>query len=126
MLITPHSLKTLALVAVFAKNAIAQATSATGISIASLPAPTDPPNFQYSFNVVFEGGQCSGSQQLEILNTMQNVAGLADRAKLWKTDPSHDRQDEVDYWFGSGSADRATWIKSNAALDHVFHCRLIY
>ena len=129
MLITHFSLKALAFIAIFVRNVAAVASSSDGVPSAvlqSLPAPTDPPNFQYKFNIIFEGGECSNSQQLGILDTLRNVAALAQRVRFWQSDPLHDWQDEVDYWFGSGSANQATWIKSDATLNHEFHCRLIY
>lgn len=118
MLITSYSsLKALACIALFASNAAAVNNSSSGVVIEAIPNPTATPNFQYRFNVNFKGGKCSAWQQAEIRKTMNNVAGLADRAKLWEDDAFHDWQKEVNYWFGTGSASHDTWIKSNATFN---------
>ncbi|KAM0802519.1 hypothetical protein BDR22DRAFT_819622 [Usnea florida] len=90
--------------------------AAANASIRGLPNPGTTPAFDYDFNVIFEGGRCSASQQATILETMAYVAGLSDRIKLWEEDSFHDWQPEVKYWFGENPQSKDAWIKSNAAL----------
>ena len=109
-------INTLAFIALFARYA----TTLTGNSSVSpneFPKPDDPPKFDYNCNVVFKDGQCSGSQQDTIVDTMNNIAGLSDRVKLWKEDIFHDWRPEVNYWFGEDSVLHATHIKSNRVGD---------
>lgn len=113
---------------VFAKQALAQAAVANltahnivdslvaeggNPNIQSKPNPTDPPSFQYPFNIQFHSS-CTVDQREVIVTTLANIAGLADRVQLWETDVFHDWQNEVSYWFGDDSPKYDTYIKSEA------------
>lgn len=133
MLVSHPSLRALAFIAALASNAFAVTNSSTatpivannGTTVARLsaanpgnatvqaqPAPTDTPGFDYNFNLIFTGGQCSDSQKAIIRGTIKNIGGLARRGRLWENDVFHDWQPEVDYWFGSQSAENFKWITS--------------
>ena len=102
----------------FTKFSTAQ-TSGNNLTIQLYPNPSDPPDFAYDFNVAFSAS-CSAAQQDAILATMNNVAGLADRVKLWRTDAFHDWDDEVYYWFGSKTKANEQWIKSKTSRSTSF------
>lgn len=108
---TSASFSTLALTVLFATYGAAQNAS-SNLTAQWKPSPTEKPDFQYTFDVRFTA-DCSATQQEEILTSMNNVAGLADRAQLWEVDVFHNWQNEVDYWFGDGSALNDDWIKNN-------------
>ncbi|KAF6229876.1 hypothetical protein HO133_004213 [Letharia lupina] len=120
MHITHISLKALASVAVFARHAAASANLSNSsterlspIVVDSIPAPDTQPEFKFDFNVIFEGGKCSASQQAAILLTMKNIAGFSKRARLWKEDEFHDWSGEVTHWFGESAHTQAAWIRNN-------------
>lgn len=131
MLVTQLSLNALAFMALFAEYAATLANISSPIranlsidrssSTANSNFSTESGNFStlaeefdQDFNVIFEGGQCSPSQQAKILDTMKWIAASSDNVKLWKNDFFHDWQSEVTYWFGSRSANYEQPIKSNA------------
>lgn len=119
MYFTRISISTLvALAALFTKYSTAQ-TNSSNLTVQLYPNPSDTPNFAYDFNVAFTSS-CSADQQAAILATMNNVAGLADRAKLWETDTFHDWDDEVWYWFGNNARKNDKWIKSKASRSTSF------
>lgn len=144
MLITHPLVSALAFIAVFASNAVALTNSSTetlgsagnstamaklstqkpgNASIQSNPDPSDPPDFNHNFKLVFDGGSCSSYQRAVIQATMKNIAGLADRGRLWGNDDFHDWQDEVDYWFGQDSSRNYKWIQSKTTLICLILCR---
>ena len=119
MYFIPISISTLvALAVLFTKYTTAQ-TNGSNLTVQLYPNPSDPPNFAYDFNVAFTSS-CSSVQQKDILATMNNVAGLADRVKLWETDLLHDWDDEVFYWFGSKTRQNDQWIKSKTSRSTSF------
>lgn len=89
MRITLPSIKALAFIAVFARNAAAQATSTTDV-IAATPAPNDTPDFKYQFKINFSGGECTELQQKHIESALKNIGALAYRGGLWQTTPFRD------------------------------------
>ena len=120
---TMYSIRTsfstlLALTVVFTKYSAAQ-TNSSNLTVQLYPNPSDTPNFEYDFNVDFTS-ICTADQRAAILVTMNNVAGLADRVKLWETDAFHDWDDEVFYWFGYEARKNDKWIKSTTARSTSF------
>ena len=122
MLITLPSIKKLAFIAVFARNAAAQANSTMGV-IAATPAPSATPDFQYQFKIDFSGGKCTQNQQRYIEAALKNIGALAYRGGLWQTTPFRDWTPEVNYWFGNLADTQAAWIKSIALLNYNFYFR---
>ena len=114
MYFTRISISTLvALAVLFTRYSTAQTTS-SNLTAQGYPNPSDPPDFAYNFKVSFDIS-CSAAQAEVILATMNNIAGLADRVKLWETDLFHDWNDEVEYWFGDKAKQNDQWIKSKTS-----------
>ena len=65
------------------------------------PNPKTPPNFEYTFELHFEGGRCTQDQQEKLRVVLNNVAGVADRGKLWMDDALHSWERDVMNWMGS-------------------------
>ena len=86
------------------------------VTIAGLPAPTDKPKFEYVFDMRFSGGRCTNDQQSKIRTVMKNVAGLADRGRLWKQDAFHKWQSDMVHWLGRNVDANEAWIKSASAM----------
>ena len=128
MLITWPSLKALALVAVFARNAAAVSNPSTGVIVGPTPYPTAKPEKNHDFKIVFTNGSCSESQQRTTMETLDSIANMVEQTTIWKTDRTgdHDWDQIVEYWFGSSSARQVEWIQSNAPLNHAFHRRATY
>ena len=87
-------------------------SSVTGSAIlAGLPNPTESPVFDYVFQLNFGGGQCSYDQQERLREVFNNMAGLADRIQLWKTDAFFEWSNDINNWLGSGSSNNEAYIK---------------
>lgn len=88
-------------------------TSVTGAAtLAGLPNPTESHVFGYKFRLNFGGGKCSTSQQNQLREVFNNMAGLADRVQLWKSDAFFDWSNDVNNWLGSDSGKSEAYIKS--------------
>ena len=87
--------------------------SVTGnATLAGLPDPTESPVFGYKFQLNFGGGKCSVPHQNKLRKVFNNMAGLADRIQLWRTDAFFDWSNDVNNWLGSDSGKSEAYIKS--------------
>ena len=90
----PASFSRLAFVSLFSKYGAAEAAM-DKLTAHWKQGRTKTPNFQYNFNAQLTSS-CSVDLQADDLVTMNNVAELAHRIELWKTDAFHNWEDEVD------------------------------